>query len=137
MKSISKQHEQARTLQTLISIVFVVLGGWCLLAPGSVIALTVRPEHQSQSLLALVTIGAFGAQACIAGLFAGLSIFTRRTFAAYGFALLPFFAFDWWFYAVEPLFNAMILLDVAGNAIMIALCWRGYSLLDSEESTGS
>lgn len=122
---------EARVLQWLIAAVFLGLGGWCLIAPGSVIALTVRPEHQSQSLLALVTIGAFGAQACIAGLFAAFSVFTRRTFLAYGIALLPFFVFDWWFYAVEPLFNALILLDAVGNVIMLALCWRGYRSLAS------
>lgn len=137
MDEIPKPHRQARKLQRLISIVFVGLGAWCLLAPGTVIALTVRPEHQSQSLLAVVTMGAFGAQACIAGLFAGLSVFTRRTFAAYGLALLPFFVFDWWFYAVVPLFNALILLDVAGNFIMIALCWRGFTLLGQEAGEGS
>jgi hypothetical protein len=124
----------ARKLQWLIAVVFLSLGGWCLMAPASVIALTVRPEHQSQSLLALVSMGAFGAQACIAGLFAGFALFTRRTFAAYGFALLPFFLFDWWFYAVVPLFNALILLDVAGNAVMIALCWWGYRLLSDEDA---
>lgn len=130
----SKDHKSARQallLQRLIAAVFILLGGWCLVVPGSVIALTVRPEHQAQSLLALVSIGAFGAQACIAGLFAATSVFTHRTFAAYGIALLPFFAFDWWFYSVKPLFNELILLDAIGNVIMLALCWRGYRLLRS------
>lgn len=120
---------RALRLQRLIGAVFLGLGGWCLIAPGSVIALTIRPEHQSDSLLALVTMGAFGAQACIAGLFAMTARFTAATFLAYAVALLPFFVFDWWFYAVEPLFNALILLDVAGNAVMLGLCLYGWRLL--------
>ncbi|MBA4747225.1 MAG: hypothetical protein H2056_00780 [Sphingopyxis sp.] len=128
MTDLQMARREAQTLQWLIAAVFLGLGSWCLIAPASVVSLTVRPEHQSQSLLVLVAIGAFGAQACIAGLFAGFARFTRRTFAAYGIALLPFFGFDWWFYSVEPLFNALILLDVAGNIIMLGLCWRGYRL---------
>jgi len=41
--------------------------------------------------------------------------------------------FDWWFYAVEPIFNELILLDAAGNIIFIALCARGYVLLRAEQ----
>jgi hypothetical protein len=126
---------EALILQRCIAAIFLGLGGWCLIAPGSVIALTVRPEHQSQSLLALVSIGAFGAQACIAGLFAAFATFTRRTFIAYGVALFPFFVFDWWFYAVRPLFNELILLDAVGNLLMLVLCWRGASLLKDRATT--
>ena len=74
-------------------------------------------------------MGAFGAQACIAGLFAVTARFTAATFLAYAVALLPFFVFDWWFYAEEPLFNTLILLDVAGNVVMLALCIQGWRLL--------
>jgi hypothetical protein len=136
MPAITQDHPTAIFIQRLIATVFFVLGGWCLVAPGSVIALTVRPEHQSNTLLALVTMGAFGAQACIAGLFAALSRFTHRTFAAYGISLLPFLVFDWWFYAIKPLFNELILLDVVGNVIMMALCWRGYRLLSNALAIG-
>lgn len=125
----TKEQVKALRLQRLIGAVFLSLGGWSLIAPGSVIALTVRHEHQSDSLLALVAMGAFGAQACIAGLFAMTARFTAATFLAYAVALMPFFVFDWWFYFVEPLFNALILLDVAGNAVMLALCIRGWGLL--------
>src|SRR6185295_5330744 len=98
-------------------------------APASVVDLTVRADHQSHELLVLIIIGAFGAQACLVGLFAGLSRFTRWTFAGFGAALLPFFAFDWWFYAIDPVFNELILLDVAGNLVLLVLCWCGYRTL--------
>lgn len=121
--------KEARRLQHAIAAVFLILGGWCLAWPGSVVALTVRPEYQTDHLLALVSLGAFGAQAVLAGLFAAFSRFTRRTFVAFGIAILPFFVFDWWFYAVVPVFNELILLDALGNVIFIALCARGYFIL--------
>ncbi|HEX8258465.1 MAG TPA: hypothetical protein VF589_12615 [Allosphingosinicella sp.] len=45
---------------------------------------------------------------------------------AYGVALLPFFVFDYYFYAVEPMLTAVGLLDAAGNVAMLALCWVGW-----------
>lgn len=121
---------EARRLQVAIAAVFLILGGWCLVWPSSVIALTVRPMYQTDHLLALVSLGAFGAQAMLAGLFAAFSRFTRWTFAAFGIAILPFFVFDWWFYDVVPLFNELILLDALGNVIFIALCARGYFIFE-------
>lgn len=121
--------QKAQRLQWLIAAVFFILGGWCLVAPASVMEFTVRPASRLDHPLVLVTLGAFGAQAMLAGLFAALSRFTRWTFLGFGLAVLPFFVFDWWFYAVEPIFNELILLDAAGNVILISLCAHGYSLL--------
>lgn len=120
---------EARTIQWLIAAVFIGLGAWCLVAPASVIDLTVRPEFRSHSPLVVVSIGAFGAQACLAGLFAALSRFTRETFLGFGLALLPFFVFDWWFYAAAPIFNELIAIDAVGNFIMLGLCARGCWLM--------
>ncbi len=125
---------QARQLQYVIAAVFLVLGGWCLVSPSSVLALTVRPEHQSSDPMLLLTLAAFGSQAVLSGLFAGFSVFTRTTFLVYGIALLPFFVFNYWYYFVEPMFNELILLDTLGNIIMLAMCWRGYTLLSPRAS---
>lgn len=116
----------ARTIQYLLASVFFVLGGWCLLSPASVLALAIRPEYQSDAPIVPVLMGAFGAQALIAGLFAAFSVFTRRTFLAYGLALLPFFVFDYYFYAVEPMLTVVGLLDAVGNVVMLFLCWLGW-----------
>lgn len=116
----------ARTIQYLLASVFFVLGGWCLLSPASVLALAIRPEYQSDAPIVPVLMGAFGAQALIAGLFAAFSVFTRRTFLAYGLALLPFFVFDYYFYAVEPMLTVVGLLDAVGNVVMLILCWLGW-----------
>ena len=116
----------ARMTQRLIGIVFLVLGGWALLAPRSVIALAIRPDYQSQDFLAVFAVACFGAQACLFALVAFTARFTKRTFLASGVALLPFFVFNWWFYFRVPLLSEVGLLDFAGNAVMLALCWHGW-----------
>ena len=116
----------ARTTQRLIGLVFLALGGWALLAPRSVIALTIRPEYQSDDFLAVFAVACFGAQACLFALVAFTAVFTRRTFAAYGLALLPFFVFNWWFYFRVPLLNEFGMLDFVGNLVMLGLCWHGW-----------
>jgi hypothetical protein len=123
-----RNEARVRIIQAGIASVFMILGAWCLLAPASVLELTVRPEYRSDALIAQVAVGAFGAQAMIAGLFAAFSRFTRATFGAYAVVLLPFFVFDWWFYVVEPVFNELILLDAFGNVIMLALCVWGWQI---------
>jgi hypothetical protein len=125
----ARSENELRRLQFAIAAVFLILGGWCLVWPSSVIALTVRPTYWTDHTLALVSLGAFGAQAMLAGLFAAFARFTRATFVVFGAAIVPFFAFDWWFYAVVPVFNELILLDALGNVIFIALCARGYLIL--------
>lgn len=118
-----------RHIQTMIALVFFGLGGWCLVAPQSVIDLTITPQYRPDDAIAPLLVSCFGAQACIAGLFAAFSVFTRRTFLAYGIGVLPFFWFDYYFYAVEPVFNEFILLDAAGNVIFVAMCAWGYWML--------
>lgn len=123
----------ARTAQYLLASVFFVLGGWCLVAPGMVIELAFTPAYRSSEPIVPLLMACFGAQAVIAGIFAAFSIFTRRTFLAYGIALLPFFVFDYWFYAVEPMLTEIGLLDVVGNIIMLWLCWIGWKRSDDAE----
>ena len=116
----------AQTAQAIIAAIFLILGAWCLAAPHMVMALGVRPEFQSDDRIIPILVACFGAQAMLAGLFAATAVFTRRTFLLYGLALLPFFAFNYWFFAVEPVFTELILLDAACNAIMLTLCWIGW-----------
>lgn len=115
-----------RTIQWWLAAVFVVLGGWCLVSPGSVLALTITPTYQSEAPIVPILIGAFGAQALIAGLFAAFSRFEQRTFLAYGIGLLPFFVFDYWFYVVVPMLTWVGLLDVVGNVVMMGACVAGW-----------
>jgi hypothetical protein len=125
-----------RRIQWLLASVFFVLGGWCVVSPSSVMALTIRPERQTEDPIALLALGAFGAQAMIAGLFAAFSRFTRATFLAYGIGLLPFFVFDWWFYAVDPVFTPLGMLDAVGNVVMLGLCVLGWRAARRERTAG-
>lgn len=120
----------ARTTQYLIGAVFAILGGWALLAPQSVIDLAVRPEFRSEDFLARFALACFGAQACLFALVAFTARFTKLTFAAYGIALLPFFVFNYWFYFRVPLLTEVGLLDFAGNAVMLGLCWHGWRVAE-------
>ena len=113
-------------IQYLLASVFFILGGWCVVSPASVMALTIRPDYRTEHPLVLIALGAFGAQAMIAGVFAAFSRFTRTTFLAYGIALLPFFVFDYWFYVVKPVFTIVGMLDAVGNVVMLALCVMGW-----------
>ena len=120
----------SKQIQYLLASVFLVLGGWCLFSPASVLELTIRPEYRSDDPIVPVLIGAFGAQALIAGLFAAFSTFTRATWAAYAVALLPFFVFDYWLFAVEPMLTSLGLLDAVGNLVMLVLCALGWRALE-------
>ena len=113
-------------IQRLLASVFFLLGGWALLFPDSVIALGINEPYRTGSYLETLLMACFGAQACIAGTFAWFSHFTKTTFIAYGVILLPFFVFNYWFTVREPVFNSLILIDVAGNAFMLLLCWLGW-----------
>ena len=116
-----------RSIQWCLASIFFVLGGWCLAWPSSVLDLTIAPAFRSSAPIVPILIGAFGAQALIAGLFAAFARFERATFVAYGLALLPFFLFDYWFYMVEPMLTSVGLLDVIGNLVMLVLCIMGFS----------
>lgn len=116
----------AKTIQYLLASVFLVLGGWCVVHPSSVMELAFTPQYQSDHPVVPILIGAFGAQALIAGAFAAFSTFTRATFAAYAVILLPFFVFDYWFYFVDPMLTEVGLLDAVGNVAMLVLCWLGW-----------
>jgi hypothetical protein len=115
-----------RQIQLGLAAIFFILGGWAMLAPRHVIETVVRPEFQNFDRLTIICMACFGAQACLAGLFISFSRFTRATFLAYGIALLPFFGFNYWFTRIEPVFNSLGLIDLAGNITMLALCYYGW-----------
>ena len=124
----------ARSTQWWLASVFFVLGGWCLVSPASVLALAITPAYQSNARIVPILVGAFGAQALIAGLFAAFARFEQRTFIAYGVALPPFFVFDYWFYAVSPMLTWMGLLDAIGNVVMLGLCIHGWGAAKAEKA---
>lgn len=114
--------------QRLIAAPFLILGAWCLFAPGSVERLGLRPEALMDNTTSHLLMGCFGAQAILSGLFAYFSRFTRTTFLVYGIALLPFFWFNYYFVFMQPVFNQFMLIDFASNLFMLGCCVWGWKI---------
>ncbi|MEZ6022997.1 MAG: hypothetical protein R3C16_06195 [Hyphomonadaceae bacterium] len=78
MSAEAKAVTEARRLQWLIAFVFLEPGRLVRRRPGErVVSLCFRAPYQSDAPIVLVAIGAFGACAMLAGLFAAFSGFTR------------------------------------------------------------
>lgn len=109
-------------IQYVLSAVFIGLGGWCLLFPGTVERIVLKPEFQHLSPTSALLFGCFGAQAVLAGTVIALSEFKARTFLIFGLVgSVPFFVFNWYFYFQARMFTDWMLLDFLGN-IAILLC---------------
>lgn len=118
-----------RRLQYLLALIFLGLGGWCLLFPGTVERLALKPEFQIQSATSRLLMACFGAQACLVGILVGASKFTARTFLVFGLlASVPFFIFNWYFYFQKEMFTDLMLLDFAGNIGILTICLAGWRL---------
>lgn len=117
-----------RTIQQLIAVPYLALGGWCLLAPSTIERMMINPAFQHLSPTSTLFIGCFGAQAVLGGLFLWFSQLTRTGFLVYAIALLPFFGFNYWFVFVVPMFNKWLALDFVSNAAMLGLSLWGWRL---------
>jgi hypothetical protein len=119
----------ARHIQTLLAIVFLGLGGWCLILPGMVERLAFRPEFQHDSATTRLLMGCFGAQAVLCGTVILLSEFKARTFLVFGLVgSLPFFVFNYYFLFVAEMFTPLMWLDFVGNIAILSLCLWGWKL---------
>ncbi len=88
----------ARALKTAHALVFLGLGGWCVLAPATVESLSLREEYRHLSATSALLLQCFGAQAMLVGVLTLLSRFTATTFLVFGLlASVPFFVFNAWF----------------------------------------
>ena len=114
------------TCQRIIAFMFLGMGGWCLVAPATINAWAIRPEAQVDGATFRLMIGCFGAQAMLVGLVAATARFTRATFLAFGLAMLPFFAFNYWFYFQQPILNELMALDFIANVVFVVLCVVGF-----------
>jgi hypothetical protein len=122
----------ARTAQFLIAAVFLILGGWALFAPASVIALAVTPAYQDATFLTRFTMACFGAQAVLFGLMALVTRWSARAFLVFAVLLLPFFGFNYWFHYREPVLTSIGMLDFAGNLTMLVLAILGWRAAKAE-----
>ena len=127
----------SRKLQVCLAFIFLLLGGWCLLFPSSVIAITFLPEFANSDLQARFLMGCFGAQAVLTGTIVLTARFTPTTFLVFGLiGSVPFFAFNVWFFVVEPVLNAWMLLDFAGNIGILVIGLWGWTLSKRERQDG-
>ncbi len=115
-----------RLAQYGIAAVFLILGGWALLAPASVIELAVTPEYQDADYLTVFAMACFGAQAVLFGVMALVLEWTARAFAVFAVLLLPFFVFNWYFHYEVPVLTSIGMLDFAGNVTMLVLALIGW-----------
>lgn len=117
----------ARNLQICLSLIFLLLGSWCLFFPSMVIEVTFRPELALASEQARFIMGCFGAQAVLTGTIILTARFTSTTFLVFGLAgSIPFFVFNFWFLFIEPVLNQWMLLDFAGNLGILAIGLWGW-----------
>lgn len=120
----------ARTVQFgaqfLIAAVFLLLGGWALFAPASVIELAITAPYRDSAYLTRFTMACFGAQAVLFGLMALVTRWSARSFAIFAVLLLPFFGFNYWFHYEVPVLTSIGMLDFAGNVTMLALAVLGW-----------
>jgi len=124
----------ARRLRIAQALIFLVLGGWCVLAPAMVERLSLLPEYRHLSPTSALLLQCFGAQAVLVGVLGLLARFTARTFLLFGLAAsLPFFVFNAWFVFVREMFTALMLLDFAGNLAFLAIGIAGWRLMQGED----
>lgn len=126
----------SKSIQYFLALIFLGLGGWCLITPQMVEALVFRPAYQDMTATSAVLMGCFGAQAVLAGTVIATSEFKPRTFLIFGVVgSMPFFVFNFYFYYVAEMFTAWMLLDFAGNIGILTCGILGYRLKRAEELT--
>lgn len=123
----------ARTAQFLIAAVFLLLGGWALFAPSSVISLGVTEAYQDSTFLTRFAVACFGAQAVLFGLMALVVRWSAWGFLAFAVLLLPFFVFNWYFHYEVPVLTSIGMLDFAGNVVMFVLALWGWRAARADE----
>jgi hypothetical protein len=126
----------ARLCQFAIAAVFLVLGGWALVAPGSVIALALTEPYRDTGFILRFAIACFGAQAVMFGIMALVVRWSSRAFATFAVMLLPFFVFNWYFHYEVPVLTSIGMLDFAGNVVMFAACIVGWRMAQKQERAG-
>jgi len=129
----TQRRRTAKALKTVQAIVFLGLGGWCVLAPEMVETLSLREEYRHLSPTSTLLMQCFGAQAVLVGCLTLLARFTAQTFLVFGLlASVPFFIFNAWFVWVSEMFTGLMLLDFAGNVSFLAIGFVGWQLMRNE-----
>ncbi len=123
----------ARLAQFGIAAVFLILGGWALFAPGSVIELGFSAPYRENTYVTRFIMACFGAQAVLFGIVALMVRWSARAFLVFAILLLPFFVFNWYFHFEVPVLTSYGMIDFAGNTVMLVLALLGWRAARSEE----
>ncbi|MBI1252236.1 MAG: hypothetical protein GC189_12285 [Alphaproteobacteria bacterium] len=117
----SHDEQTGRNVKKIAAAGFLGFATWCLGAPQSAIATLAQDGHQAAPI-AMLAVGALGAHAAAAGLFAAFYRFKPATFPGFAASFLPILAADWWLYAKAGALNSFILAHAAGIIAISALC---------------
>lgn len=130
---VSSSWRMARKLKFIQALIFLGLGGWCILMPEMVETLSLREEFRHLSDTSTLLLQCFGAQAVLVGSLMLLSRFTAQTFLVFGLlASVPFFGFNAWFFWGSKMFTNWMLLDFAGNISFLLIGLIGWRLMQNE-----
>ena len=125
-------------VQRLLALIFIGLGGWCLLFPAVVESVVMQPAYYIGNATSALFVACFGAQAILAGIIICTSRFLPSTFLIFGIvASIPFFGFNYYFYFVRGMLTDWMLLDFVGNVGILACSLWGYRLSLSEVASNN
>ncbi|NVK25128.1 MAG: hypothetical protein HWE10_09390 [Gammaproteobacteria bacterium] len=120
-------------IQNFLACVFLGLGSWCVLEPGTVEQLMLRPEFLVLNETSKLLLVCFGLQAVLCGVVLLLTKLSHSAFLAIGFfGSLPFMVFNYYYYFVAQMFTDWMLLDLLGSAAMLVCGVLGYRLAKKE-----
>ena len=123
----------ARHLQIALGLIFLLLGSWVVLFAAQVERLVLTPDHFMGTTSSAVILGCFGAQAILCGTIILSARFTKQTFLIFGLVgSLPFFAFNYYFMFVVPVFSGWMILDFLGNLGILACGLGGWRMMSRE-----
>ncbi len=117
--------QRAAASQRLQGVLFLFMGGLCVLAPGPVLHLSVAKSLPLDDAVLRLVFQCFGAQACLCGLLLLVAKMDAWAFQAWAMAMLPFLVFDacFWWNGTLTAFGAGG--DCLGNLLFIACSYRG------------
>lgn len=123
----------AKHVQLAMAVAFLCFAASWLFAPQW-LAETFARDRALHLPLVTLAVGGLGAHALAAGLFAAFARFKSWTYPGFALSLLPVFAGDYWLYAKTGAFNEMALVHAGAMIAVLALCARGFRLLQRDEN---
>lgn len=127
-----KPNNPAKLTQLAIAAGLLSFGAAWLFAPQQIEQIFAS-EPQARLPVVTLAMGALGAHALAAGLFAAFARFRSWTYPGFALSLLPIFFADYWLYVQVGAVNGMIFVHAGGLIAILALCTRGFRQLQRVE----